>query len=166
MAQQPNAEILGDAFIFEGAIGHFDVETNWLLGNGAKRRGFQLASMAKLVFHCTPIGALRTFSVSRSVEHYPKPSSTKTLQGDEPFTDSPGGKGPCLQTAYTPNDGISLEISETIRANPMSFELDSAMSIAQDRMAFLILAIAQIADQHRKLSLEMATIRGMRRELT
>ena len=48
----------------------------------------------------------------------------------------------------------------------MSFELDSAMSIAQDRMAFLILAIAQIADQHRKLSLEMATIREMRRELT
>ena len=42
----------------------------------------------------------------------------------------------------------------------------SAMSIAQDRRAFLVLAIAQIADQHQKLSLEMATIRGMRREVT
>jgi hypothetical protein len=42
---------------------------------------------------------------------------------------------------------------------------EPVMSIDQARMAFLALSLAQIATQHHKLSLEMATIRGMRREL-
>ena len=39
------------------------------------------------------------------------------------------------------------------------------MSIDQARRAFLVLALAQIATERRKLSLEMATIKKMRRQL-
>jgi hypothetical protein len=39
------------------------------------------------------------------------------------------------------------------------------MSINQARSAFLTLSLAQIVAQRQKLSLEMATIRAMRREL-
>ena len=41
----------------------------------------------------------------------------------------------------------------------------SAPLIDQARQTFLTFSLAQIATQHHKLSLEMATIRGMRRKL-
>jgi hypothetical protein len=41
----------------------------------------------------------------------------------------------------------------------------SAMSTAQARTAFLIASLAKITHQHQKLSLEMAALRGFRREL-
>jgi hypothetical protein len=41
----------------------------------------------------------------------------------------------------------------------------SAPLIDQARQAFLTFSLAKIATQHHKLSLEMATIRGMRRKL-
>jgi hypothetical protein len=43
--------------------------------------------------------------------------------------------------------------------------MSSDMSIDQARMAFLALSLAQIATQQQKLSLEISTIRKMRREL-
>ncbi len=39
------------------------------------------------------------------------------------------------------------------------------MSVDQARMAFLALSLVQVAAQLHKLSLEMATIRAMKREL-
>ena len=47
----------------------------------------------------------------------------------------------------------------------MTSVMSSVMSIDQARKAVLALSLAQIATQQHKFSLEMATIRGMRREL-
>jgi hypothetical protein len=47
----------------------------------------------------------------------------------------------------------------------MTSVMSSVMSIDQARSDLLTLSLAQIVTQHQKLSLEMATIRGMRREL-
>jgi hypothetical protein len=43
--------------------------------------------------------------------------------------------------------------------------MSSDMSTDQARMSFLALSLAQIATQQQELSLEISTIRGMRREL-
>jgi hypothetical protein len=39
------------------------------------------------------------------------------------------------------------------------------MSVAQARTAFLVASLAKIVDQHQKLSVEMAVVRWLRREL-